>query len=62
MPYSNSEPSTLKIIQFWVGWYPFGAYYRVPVASRLSHTKNGYPAIFMPISVQIRENHSNKWR
>ena len=25
-------------------------------------TKKGYPAISMPISVQGRENHSNKWR
>ena len=29
---------------------------------QIESQKNGYPAIFMPISVQGRENHSNKWR
>ena len=40
----------------------FSAFFRIPVASRLSHLKNGPPAISMTISVRCRKNHSNKWR
>ena len=47
---------------FWAPGGGHGPYGPPTVTSRLSHWKNGPPAISMTICVQCMKNHSNKWR